>query len=102
MANWVRLCDVGEAPAEGKSVEMDAQGVALCVARTGGTLAAVDNLCPHRAGPLAEGWIEEGKIVCPWHAWAFDLATGICAEEHSQVHVYPLEEREGAVFADLS
>jgi nitrite reductase (NADH) small subunit len=37
---------------------------------------ALDNVCPHRGGPLAEGSVEHGKIVCPWHQWEFDLATG--------------------------
>ena len=92
MANWVRLCAANEAPAAGQAKEVNVQGVAVCLANVDGTLAAVDNVCPHRAGPLAEGWIEEGKIVCPWHAWSFDLKTGVCAEEHSQVKVYPLQE----------
>lgn len=102
MANWVKLCSAGEVPAEGQAKEVDVQGVAICLARVNGDLAAVDNVCPHRAGPLAEGWIEEGRILCPWHAWGFDLKTGICAEEHSQVRVYPLESKEDNILIDLA
>lgn len=102
MANWVRLCARDEAPAAGEAKEVDVQGVAVCLANVDGALAAVDNVCPHRAGPLAEGWIEDGKIVCPWHAWGFDLKTGVCKEERSQVKVYPLQEEESELLIELS
>jgi nitrite reductase/ring-hydroxylating ferredoxin subunit len=39
---------------------------------------ATDNTCPHRGGPLAEGDLIGNEIVCPWHLWGFDLATGLC------------------------
>ena len=39
---------------------------------------ALDNTCPHRGGPLAEGDIIANEIVCPWHLWGFDVATGTC------------------------
>jgi nitrite reductase (NADH) small subunit len=32
--------------------------------------------CPHRSGPLADGIVGDGKVICPLHAAAFDLATG--------------------------
>ena len=40
---------------------------------------AVDNTCPHRGGPLAEGDLVKNEIVCPWHLWGFDYQTGKCA-----------------------
>ena len=40
---------------------------------------ASDGVCPHRGGPLAEGDIINGEIICPWHLWGFDLGTGLCA-----------------------
>ena len=40
---------------------------------------ATDNTCPHRGGPLAEGDVIGNEIVCPWHLWGFDVATGRCA-----------------------
>ena len=39
---------------------------------------ASDNTCPHRGGPLGEGDIIGDEIVCPWHFWSFEVATGVC------------------------
>ena len=77
MAQWVRLCGVRDAPAEGQVMEVAAGDVTICLARVGGELAAVENACPHRDGPLGQGWVENGAVVCPWHSWAFDLKTGL-------------------------
>jgi len=41
-----------------------------------GNFYALENLCPHRKGPLSEGTIADGAIVCPWHGARFDLKTG--------------------------
>lgn len=40
---------------------------------------ASDNVCPHRGGPLSEGDLIGDEIVCPWHLWGFDVASGLCA-----------------------
>ena len=76
MGQLVRICSRAELPAVGLAKEFTAAGKTLCVANVAGVFCAVDNECPHHGGPLAEGTIEEGKIVCPWHGWSFDPATG--------------------------
>ncbi len=90
MEQWVRLCGVAEAPAEGTVMEAEADGVAVCLARICGELSAVDNWCPHRRGPLGQGWVEGNAVVCPWHSWTFDMRTGEAE--------FPVSERV-AVFA---
>ena len=90
MSQWVRLCATSEVPAAGSVGEYSASGVDLCLANSDGKLSALANLCPHRSGPLGQGWIEDGKVLCPWHAWAFDCQTGECPEENSKVNVFPL------------
>ena len=54
-------------------------GRTIAVYHTASGFSASDNSCPHRGGPLAEGDLMNGSIVCPWHLWAFDLETG-CAD----------------------
>lgn len=96
------MCRTADAPTEGKVMEAEANGVGICLARVGGELAAVDNGCPHRQGPLGEGWIEDGAVVCPWHSWAFDVKTGVCAEQKAKVAVYPVRVEGEDVLVELA
>jgi nitrite reductase (NADH) small subunit len=41
-----------------------------------GRLFATQNRCPHRQGPLAEGVVGGGAVICPLHSHKFDLGTG--------------------------
>ncbi|RSL14562.1 nitrite reductase (NADH) small subunit [Edaphobacter aggregans] len=88
MAQWVRLCSLAEAPAVGQVMEAEVQGVGVCLANVGGELSALDNVCPHRQGPLGQGWVEGEMVVCPWHSWAFHAKTGVAE--------YPEGERVGS------
>ena len=76
MPEFVRILSKAELPTEGEAREVECGEYQLCIARLNGEVTVMNNLCPHNGGPLGEGIIENGKIVCPWHAWAFDLKTG--------------------------
>jgi nitrite reductase (NADH) small subunit len=41
-----------------------------------GVIRAFQGSCPHRNGPLGHGNLDNGRIVCPWHAWSFSAETG--------------------------
>jgi nitrite reductase (NADH) small subunit len=41
-----------------------------------GVLHAVDNNCPHNGGPLAKGTLNGQILICPWHAWSWDVTSG--------------------------
>ena len=55
-------------------VEIGTRQIALL--RDGSEVRAISATCPHYAGPLALGEVRHGEIVCPWHRFRFDLATG--------------------------
>jgi nitrite reductase/ring-hydroxylating ferredoxin subunit len=57
--------------------------------------ASVDPVCPHRGGPLAEGLTGGTMVVCPLHAWTFDLVTGCCAGGTEAVGYYPARVEDG-------
>lgn len=49
---------------------------ALLLVRDGDAVHAVDTLCPHKFGPLEDGDVEDGCIVCPLHDAGFRLTDG--------------------------
>lgn len=91
MARWVRLCSLSEAPKPGHVAEAETEGVAVCVANIHGELSAISNICPHREGPLGQGWLEGEQVVCPWHSWMFHAKTGVSSYPANQrVAAFPL------------
>ena len=103
MAEWVRICSVADAPETGKVMEAEIEGVQICLANRNGELAALDNVCPHRQGPLGQGWIEGEAVICPWHSWAFNLKTGESEYPlHERVRVFPVKAEDGNVLIDIA
>jgi nitrite reductase/ring-hydroxylating ferredoxin subunit len=58
----------------GKLVE--AGGHRIAVFNVGGSYYAIENTCPHRGGPLAEGMVAGEEVICPWHGSRFNVKTG--------------------------
>lgn len=89
MAQFVKLASKAEAPAEDEAKEFTCGDKTICVANVGGKLAAMDNVCLHRGGPLGQGIVADGKLVCPWHGWQYDPVTGAVAHDPgAKVKVY--------------
>ena len=58
----------------GKLVDVGGQPIAIFI--LGGSLYAIENTCPHRGGPLAEGTVEGEEVICPWHGSRFNVKNG--------------------------
>jgi nitrite reductase (NADH) small subunit len=102
MSEWVKLCRRAELPEEGAAKEFAVGPKMVCVAMIDGKPLALDNVCPHRGGPLAEGTIEGGKVVCPWHQWEFDLATGRASDgSDAGVGAYPVRQSGDDVMVEI-
>ena len=62
-------------------------------------MRAIDGLCPHEGGPLAEGTVSKGVVTCSWHGWTFDACTGCSLEPAgNDVAHYPTLVEEGNVY----
>ena len=66
-------------PGEGRVFEVGSKRVAIFRTRHG-ELFATQAECPHKAGPLADGIVGAGRVVCPLHGFEFDLRTGQAAK----------------------
>jgi nitrite reductase/ring-hydroxylating ferredoxin subunit len=62
--------------ADGQMRCVEADGTAVLVARSGGSLYALSDHCSHRGGPLHEGTLDAATVTCPWHDSVFDLRDG--------------------------
>ena len=75
MSRFLKAVSLVDLP-PGASTVVEIEGQEVALFSQGGTVYALDNMCPHAGGPLAEGTVEEGKVECPWHGAQFDLKTG--------------------------
>ena len=88
---YVPIARVGDVPEGGvKVVRIEDQAIALFL--IGGRYHALDDVCTHDGGPLAEGFIEGMEIECPRHGARFDIATGavLCLPATAPVTSYPV------------
>jgi len=75
MHEFERVIDIGEVPDPGKTlVEVEGEMVALF--HVGGQWYALDDVCTHDGGPLADGELRDYRIACPRHGAKFDIRTG--------------------------
>ncbi len=75
MPDFIRVADVTDIPDPGKTlVEVEGEMVALF--HVGGQFYAIDDVCTHDGGPLADGELRDHKISCPRHGAKFDIRTG--------------------------
>ena len=70
-----RVCAVDDIP-EGEVRVVACGARSLALSNVEGQLYAIDNVCTHDDGPLGEGRLQRGRILCPRHGAAFDAKTG--------------------------
>lgn len=59
---------------------------------------ALENRCPHRGGPLADGIVHGRKVACPLHNWVIDLASGgATGADEGCATGFPVEVRAGRI-----
>lgn len=72
---WLDVCDVEDIPEKRARIACVA-GERVAIFKYAGFLSAVSNVCQHQNGPLGEGKIVGGCIVCPWHGYEYRPDTG--------------------------
>lgn len=85
---------------QGRAFVVNGRAIAVFRQRDG-RLFATQSECPHRRGPLADGIVGAGQVICPLHARRFDLETGACLGEKCAVRTYPVREEGGYIVLTL-
>ena len=102
MSSFVKVASCSELPVGGKKlVEVD--GRAIAVFNVNGAYHAIDDVCTHDGGPLAEGELMGCEIQCPRHGARFDVRTGrpLCMPAIEPVAVHSTEVRGEDVYVAI-
>ena len=99
---FLRVLRKDEVPA-GMIRELQIDGKVIALANVDGKFYAIDNVCLHRGGPLAEGELRGHAVTCPWHGWEYDVTTGKAVMNPAVgVQTYSVEVRGDDVYIDIA
>jgi nitrite reductase (NADH) small subunit len=98
----VTVCKAEEVPKDAALCRRLPSGLRVAVAALAGSpsgFVAFENLCPHAQGPVGEGRVHGQAIVCPWHFFRFDLATGkpVGMESVMRLRLFPVSVADGEI-----
>ncbi len=99
---WIDLCPLAHV-SEAVGFYIVCNGRALAVFRVGPAAVRVfDDVCPHAGASLSAGHLDDDCVVCPWHAWSFDMETGQCPDNPTiKIRVYRTRVWEGQVWVNF-
>ena len=96
---WIVIGYTGDIPVRG----------ARCIATPRGPIAvfrtienryfAIEDRCPHKAGPLSQGIVHGSAVTCPLHSWVISLESGEAqGADEGSVRTFALKVEEGQLF----
>ncbi|MGC4003401.1 MAG: non-heme iron oxygenase ferredoxin subunit [Pirellulales bacterium] len=100
--SFVRVAALDEMSCPSKKlVEVDDEMIALF--HVGGKYYAIDDVCTHDGGPLAEGKLEGTTIACPRHGAKFDITTGkaLTFPATKATRAHHVETRADGIYVEL-
>jgi len=102
VARYVTLAQTAEI-GPGEREVFDVDGLWIAVFNVGGQYYAIEDVCTHDGGPLAEGEVYGYEIECPRHGARFDLRTGAVTRMPAVIPVpwYPVRVADGEIQVEL-
>ena len=102
MRDWVEVGPLVAIPPRGARVVQTAKG-SIAVFRAGdAAVFALQNRCPHKAGPLSEGIVHGRSVTCPLHNWVIDLESGqAVAPDVGCAPSVPLKLVDGVIWLEI-
>ncbi len=101
-APWVDVGALDAVPVLGARVVKTPAGC-IAVFRTATDEAfAVEDRCPHKAGPLSQGIVHGKSVTCPLHNWVISLETGKAqGADEGQARTIPIRIEAGRILLDV-
>ena len=100
--SWTRVGDV-DLLEVGRITTVQVDHHTICLTRTAEGYGAITNRCPHQGGPLGDGFLQDGYVVCPWHGWEYNPCTGVPpgGYEDDAATAYAVEERPDGIYVGV-
>ena len=98
---WYKVADIADLSIS-FLIKVSAGGKQLCLVNANEKLFAVAASCPHAGADLSKGWCENGKIICPFHRYRYDLSTGRGdAGQNDFIRTYAVEQRLDGIYVEV-
>lgn len=100
--SWTKICSVQEIPALGSRLVRQGNKEIGIFRTEDDRVFALNNLCPHKGGPLSQGIVYGDKVACPLHSWKISLIDGKAEEpDEGQTACYQVKVEDGIVYLDV-
>ncbi len=97
---FLEVCAVSEIP-EKRAKLVSVADERVAVYQYDGKISALSSVCKHQNGPLGEGKIVDGCVVCPWHGFQYEPANGRAPAPFTEkVATFNVRVANGRVFID--
>ncbi len=98
---WVQVAKIEDIPKnEGRAFPVADRMIAIF--ESDGQYHALDDFCPHQGASLSAGWIHDGCVACPWHAWRFALSDGTWMDNPKvKTDHFETQIRQGEIFVAI-
>jgi nitrite reductase (NADH) small subunit len=101
MADFVRAIAAADL-APGQCTEATVGNRSVAIYNVDGTFYATSNLCLHRGGPLGQGLLQGAEVMCPWHAWSWNVTSGENAANGTlKIPTYEVKVEDGQVYVKV-
>ncbi|KEJ88697.1 nitrite reductase small subunit NirD [Sulfitobacter donghicola] len=103
MSDWINIAALDAVPQRGARLIKTAHGCVAVFRTSEDKVFALDNACPHKKGPLADGIVHGSEVTCPLHNWVISLETGKAqGADEGQVATYPARVEDGCILLDVA
>ena len=98
MIKFIKVLKAEDLPI-GKSAIILVGGLEIAVFNYKNEYFAILNKCPHKGGPLGEGRVQEGIVICPNHEWRIELKTGNSMQNpEMKVKIFPVRIKDEKIY----
>jgi 3-phenylpropionate/trans-cinnamate dioxygenase ferredoxin component len=101
VANFVKVARVEDIqPGEKRIYEVD--GILVVLVNLHGEFYAIEDTCTHDGGPLGEGEMQNGHLICPRHGARFDIRTGaaLSLPAVDPTPIYEVRVQDGDIYVE--